>query len=98
MRKLVVVMLSALLLASTTASAQRVLSMATLAPQGSPWMNVFDAANRELRRRTGGALSMRWYPGGVQGDEGEVVRKIRSGRLDGAAVTAVGLGQIHRPV
>lgn len=98
MKKPFVLLMCALLLASATASAQRVLSMATLAPSGSTWMRVFDAANRELRRRSGGALSMRWYPGGVQGDEAEVVRKIRTGRLDGAAVTAVGLGQIHRPI
>lgn len=75
-----------------------VLSMATLAPAGSTWMQNFEAANRELRRRTSNRLSVRWYPGGVQGDEAEVIRKIRSGRLDGAAVTAVGLGQIHRPI
>lgn len=75
-----------------------VLSMATLAPAGSTWMQNFEAANRELRRRTSNRLSVRWYAGGVQGDEAEVIRKIRSGRLDGAAVTAVGLGQIHRPV
>jgi TRAP-type C4-dicarboxylate transport system substrate-binding protein len=98
MRKLLAVLLCALFLVSATASAQRVLSFATLAPAGSTWMRVFDASNRELRRRTGGQLSIRWYAGGVQGDESEVVRKIRSGRLDGAAITAVGLGQIHRPV
>ncbi len=78
--------------------AQRILGMATLAPPGSTWMRTFDAANRELRRRTGGALALRWYAGGVQGDEAEVVRKIRVGRLDGAALMATGLGQIHRPV
>lgn len=71
--------------------------MATLAPSGSTWMRVFDAMNRELRRRTAQQVSFRWYAGGVQGDEAEVVRKIRSGRLDGGAMTAVGLGQIHRP-
>ncbi|MBL8680262.1 MAG: TRAP transporter substrate-binding protein DctP [Myxococcales bacterium] len=80
------------------AAAPIVLSMATLAPAGSTWMNNFEAANRELRRRTSNRLSVRWFAGGVQGDEAEVIRKIRAGRLDGAAVTAVGLGQIHRPV
>jgi TRAP-type C4-dicarboxylate transport system substrate-binding protein len=80
------------------ASAQRALSMATLAPAGSLWMRALDASNRELRRRTNGALSFRWYAGGVQGDEGEVVRKIRSRRLDGGALTATGLQQIHRPI
>jgi TRAP-type transport system periplasmic protein len=75
----------------------KTLSIATLAPPGSTWMRVFDAWNRELRRRSSGTLQFRFYPGGVQGDEAEVIRKIRNGRLDGAAVTAVGLGQIHRP-
>ncbi len=75
----------------------RPLSIATLAPPGSTWMRVFDAWNRELRRRSNGTLQFRFYPGGVQGDESEVIRKIRNGRLDGAAVTAVGLAQVHRP-
>ncbi|MBI2897070.1 MAG: TRAP transporter substrate-binding protein DctP [Deltaproteobacteria bacterium] len=75
----------------------RSISIATLAPPGSTWMKVFDAWNREIRRRSNKTLQLRFYPGGVQGDEAEVIRKIRNGRVDGAAVTAVGLGQIHRP-
>lgn len=82
----------------SAAEAQRLISVATLAPSGSTWMRGLEAANRELRRRTNGALALRFYPGGVQGDESEVVRKMRQGRLDGAVVTGVGLGQIHRPV
>lgn len=79
------------------AAATRSLSLATLAPAGSTWHRVLEAWNRELRRRTNKALQLRIFAGGVQGDESEVIRKIRSGRLDGAAVTAVGLSQIHRP-
>lgn len=78
-------------------AATRTLSIATLAPPGSTWMRVFEAWNREVRRRSNKTLALRFYPGGVQGDEAEVIRKIRSGRLDGGAVTAVGLAQIHRP-
>lgn len=78
-------------------SPPRTLSVATLAPPGSTWMRVLDSWNREIRRRTGQTLQLRIYPGGVQGDESEVVRKIRAGRLDGGIMTAVGLGQIHRP-
>ena len=84
--------------APPAAGATRFLSVATLAPAGSTWMRGLDAANRELRRRTNGALALRFYPGGVQGDESEMVRKMRQGRLDGAVMTGVGLGQIHRPV
>jgi TRAP-type C4-dicarboxylate transport system substrate-binding protein len=82
------------------APAAVVISVATLAPTGSTWMNVFDAWNREIRRESAKInqpMRMQFFPGGVQGDEAEVIRKIRSGRLDGAAVTAVGLAQIHRP-
>ena len=78
-------------------AAGRTLSLATLAPAGSTWMRVLEAWNRELRRRTNKALSLRICPGGVQGDESEVVRKIRAGRLDAGSVTAVGLAQVHRP-
>jgi TRAP-type C4-dicarboxylate transport system substrate-binding protein len=92
-----IALLTALSIGSA-AEAQRLISVATLAPSGSTWMRGLDAANRELRRRTNGAVALRFYPGGVQGDESEVVRKMRQGRLDGAVLTGVGLGQIHRPV
>lgn len=80
------------------AATGRSISLATLAPAGSTWARVLDSANRDLRQRTNNALSLRIYAGGVQGDESEVIRKIRSGRLDSALVTGVGLGQVHRPV
>ena len=83
--------------AQNTPTAVKTITLATLAPPGSTWMRVFEAWNRELRRRSNNTLQFRFYAGGVQGDEGEVIRKIRNGRLDGAAVTAIGLGQIHRP-
>src|SRR5689334_6686874 len=69
--------------------AVKTISIATLAPPGSTWMKVFEAWNREVRRRSNKTLELRFYAGGVQGDESEVIRKIRSGRIDGAAVTAV---------
>jgi TRAP-type C4-dicarboxylate transport system substrate-binding protein len=73
------------------------ISIATLGPPGSQITRWLDAWNRELRRRTNQGVSLRIYAGGVQGDDAEVVRKIRSGRLDGATITSVGLAQIHRP-
>ena len=84
-------------LAQGNSGATRTLSIATLAPPGSTWMRVFESWNREVRRRSNRTLDLRFYPGGVQGDEAEVIRKIRNGRLDGAAVTAVGLSQVYRP-
>jgi TRAP-type C4-dicarboxylate transport system substrate-binding protein len=70
------------------------LRIATLAPRGSGWMRVFNAWNNSLREATDERLRIRFYPGGSQGDERDVVRKIRIGQLDGAAVTSTGLGLI----
>jgi TRAP-type C4-dicarboxylate transport system substrate-binding protein len=74
------------------------LRFATLAPRGSAWMRVFDAWNNSLRQRTNNRLSLRFYPGGSQGDERDAIRKIRIGQLDGAAVTSTGLSLVVRPV
>ena len=37
------------------------------------------------------------YPGGVQGDEPDVLRKIRFGQLHGGAFTGYGIGHIYSP-
>lgn len=74
------------------------LRLATLAPRGSSWMRVFDAWNNSLRQRTNNRMQLRVYAGGSQGDERDVIRKIRIGQLDGAAVTSTGLSLIVRPV
>jgi TRAP-type C4-dicarboxylate transport system substrate-binding protein len=74
------------------------LRMATLAPNGSSWMRVFSAWKNTVEKRTEGRIRLTFYAGGTAGDERDVVRKMREGQLDGAALTTVGLGQIVRPV
>ena len=48
--------------------------------------------------KTDKRVSLKWYPGGVQGDERDYVRKINLGQLDGAAVTSVGLSMIDESI
>jgi len=74
------------------------LRIATVAPEGSPWMRVFRAWDQELRERTNSQLGLRFYAGGSQGQESDYIDKMGAGQLDGAAVTSTGLGQIVRPV
>jgi len=77
-------------------AAKNTIRMATLAPKGSAWMRVFDAWNNSLKEKTKGELEILFYSGGAAGDERDVVRKMRAGQLDAAAVTTVGLSQIVR--
>ncbi len=74
------------------------IKFATLAPKGSTWMNNFEAMGKEMRSKTDGDLRLRIYPNGVQGDELDVVRKMRAGLLHAGAMTATGLGEIQKEV
>ncbi|MDP3542438.1 MAG: TRAP transporter substrate-binding protein DctP [Elusimicrobiota bacterium] len=71
-----------------------VIKFATLAPEGSTWMKVLGELSKELETETGGALKFKFYPGGVAGDEKDVVKKIRIGQLHAAGFTGVGLGDV----
>ena len=81
---------------TATASASTPLSIkfATLAPQGSTWMVTLREMDAEIRRRSGGRVHFIFYPGGVLGDEIDVLRKIRIGQLHGGAFSGVGLGSV----
>jgi TRAP-type C4-dicarboxylate transport system substrate-binding protein len=74
------------------------LRIATLAPSGSPWMDVLDKAAAEIKDKTAGRVTMHYFEGGQQGDERDFVRKIKLGQLDGAAVTAIGLAMIDESI
>jgi len=79
----------------STASAENVeRRVATLAPRGSTWMKILEKGAQEVEKATEGRIKTKYYPNGVQGDERDVVRKMRLGQLDGASVTSVGLSLI----
>ncbi len=80
------------------ASAEHTLKIASLAPKGSSWAKAFGMIGREVKKRTDGAVQIKFFEGGVMGDEAAMIRKCRTGQLDGAAVTSVGLGEINKQV
>jgi TRAP-type C4-dicarboxylate transport system substrate-binding protein len=91
---------AAIALATTgTAAADNIeLRIATLAPEGSMWMVALEKAAAEIATKTQKRVTLKYYPGGAQGDEREAIRKIKTGGLDGAAITAVGLAMIDESI
>lgn len=71
-----------------------VFKIATVAPEQSVWMQTYRRLDREVRKASGGAVRLKCYPGGVQGDEKTVLRKIRIGQLQGAGFMGTGLAMI----
>lgn len=86
-----------LLLIASASHAQE-FRLATLAPDGSAWMEEFRAAAAEIGERSDGRVRIRFYPGGVMGDAGTVLRRMRLGQLHGGAFTVGELAQVSTDV
>jgi len=71
----------------STANAQTI-KLATLAPEGSSWMVAMRAGAKEISERTDGRVKFKFYGGGVQGNDKQVLRKMRIGQLHGGAFTS----------
>lgn len=93
-RRFTLVLLAAGALSTGASAQQHVIKFASLAPEGSTWLNVMREYDAAVRQESGGRLGFRIYPGGVQGEDKDVLRKIRLGQIQSAGFTGVGLGEI----
>ncbi|MET0066459.1 MAG: TRAP transporter substrate-binding protein DctP [Candidatus Thiodiazotropha sp.] len=92
---LILALVFLMITASATCQAKSILKIATLAPDGSSWMKAMRAAAESIETRSQGRISIRFYPGGVMGNDNSVLRKIRMGQLQGGAITGGGLSAIY---
>ena len=78
-------------LALAKQSTKYLFKVATLAPERSVWLNSYKGMADEVFDASGGLVKFKCYPGGIQGDELTVIRKMRIGQLQGAGLTGTGL-------
>jgi TRAP-type transport system periplasmic protein len=74
------------------------IKVATLAPSGSSWAKSMEQWGGDVEKGTNGRVTVKFFETGEQGDERDVVRKMKLGQIDGSAITAVGLGLIKGDV
>jgi TRAP-type C4-dicarboxylate transport system substrate-binding protein len=67
------------------------LKFATLLPDGTSYMTAMRKGGKEIEKLTEGRVKLKFYPGGVMGNDESVMRKIRIGQLAGGAVTGIAL-------
>ncbi len=72
------------------------IKLGTLAPEGSSWMKTFNAINTEVMKKTGNMVQFRIYPGGILGDEMDMLRKLKIGQIQGVALTSAGLSTLFK--
>jgi len=74
------------------------LKVATVAPDGSGWTREMRAGAELIRERTDGRVVIKFYPGGIMGNDGQVLRKMRIGQLQGGAFASGGLADRYAAI
>ena len=72
------------------------LKIATIAPEGSSWMKDMRAGAEAIEQNTDGRVKFKFYGGGVQGNDKQVARKMRTGQLHGGAFTSGGMNGFQK--
>ena len=98
MRKLgtviVALIVGCCLVSAVQAAGQTTIKLATLAPDGSTWHKTLLEMGGRWTEQTEGRVRLRVYPGGVAGDDPDMVRKMRIGQIQAAMLTVAGLAEI----
>jgi TRAP-type C4-dicarboxylate transport system substrate-binding protein len=96
MRKILTMTLTiACLAGAAPVTGQQVqLKVATIAPEGSTWVNEARRGADEVARRTDNRVTFRFYPGGTMGSDQALLRKMRIGQLQGGAVLSGSLATV----
>lgn len=87
-----------MLLGSVAATGQTIIRMGTLAPKDSKWEQVLLDMGAKWKKATNGRLELRLYAGGEQGDEPEMVQKMRIRKLQAVALSGAGMSGIEASV
>ena len=82
------------LLWSSPASGEKVLRCSTIAPENSEWGEILKSVGENVKRRTGGKIRISWTFGGIEGDDPELAKKLKEGKLECIATTGNGASYI----
>lgn len=82
-------------LAAWSAPPEYEIKLATLAPENSTLMKIFNDMNAELLKESGGKVGFKMFAGFALGDEDDVLRKLRAGMVHAASFTMGALTDIN---
>ena len=81
------------------AAAQTItVKIATMVPEGTSWHQILKEAADQWKKISIGRVNVVIFAGSVAGDDTNVVRKMKMGTLQGAALSAVGVAEIEKAV
>ena len=88
----------AIALAVAQSPVAKELKIATSAPDGTAWMKLLRQAGADVAKATEGRVKLKFYPGGTQGDDRDVMRKMRIGQLHGGSIRTGVFGRTYSDI
>ena len=85
-------------MATPASASTQVFKIASLAPQGSDWLNYIQEGAAKITEETDGRVKFKFFAGGIQGSDSKVLRKMRNGQLHGGAFAAGSLADLTSSV
>lgn len=92
----VLILLGAIIFSLSVEAAK--IKVGVIAPEGTNWSKNLKKFAKEVKEKTNNEVNFKFYFGGSQGDEPDVLRKIRVGQLQGGIFTGKTLGDINGDV
>jgi TRAP-type C4-dicarboxylate transport system substrate-binding protein len=89
-----VLVLALLLAARAGAEPRNILRLATIAPEGTAWARELRAFSRDIETASGGDVRIKWYFGGIAGDDVQMMARLERNQIDGAASGGMACQQI----
>ncbi len=87
-----------IILTTFSASEALTIKLGSLAPSGSPWDKAIRKISAEWKTLSKGKVIIKIYPGGIAGDELDMIRKMRINSLQSAALTGIGMTKLFAGV
>ena len=98
LRTMFIAAMAAIVLAAALPSFAKDLKIASSAPDGTAWMKLLRQAGADVEKATEGRVKLKFYPGGTQGDDRDVMRKMRIGQLHGGTVRTGVFGRTYSDI
>ena len=92
-KNIILVLAASFILLTISTLHAKTIKIATISPEGTFWMKQMRAGAKEIKEKTHGRVKFKFYPGGVMGNDDNVLRKIHIGQLHGGAVTTATISQ-----
>ena len=89
---------TALLVFLSSGALAQTIKLGSLVPRDSHWDAGLRMIATEWSSLSEGSVVLRIYPGGIVGDELGIIRKMRIGQIDAAALSVLGLNSIYSGV